>query len=63
MTSRLVRVGHRGKHPTLQVITTTYEPQPDGTVTECITMETPKDISETQRLRMVQMWETEKVWP
>jgi hypothetical protein len=45
------------------MVTTTYEKQEDGSVREHITLETPKDVSESQRLRLLQTWENQKDWP
>jgi len=51
MSSRVIRVGtaHKG---TVQVITTTSK---DGR--ECVTLETPKPVSETQRVRVLKIRE------
>jgi hypothetical protein len=63
MTSRIVRVGLRGHVPTLQVITTTYETQEDGSLREHVTMETPKELTDTAKLRLLQVNEQGKEWP
>jgi hypothetical protein len=65
MTSRIIRTPkRRGLRPgDDQMVTTTYEKQEDGSVREHITLETPKDVSESQRLRLLQTWENQKDWP
>jgi hypothetical protein len=57
MTSRIVRVGR-----IQQVITTTYTTQPDGTVHEHITLATPNQLTDTQRLRIQKTWENSHDW-
>jgi hypothetical protein len=46
------------------VCTTTFEIDPaakDG-VREIVTLETPRAVTDTQRMRLVQSWETDKKW-
>jgi hypothetical protein len=45
------------------IVTTTYSTEDDGKLREHVTMETPKALTETQRLRLVQTWENEKEFP
>jgi hypothetical protein len=65
MTSRFIRGRRaRGLKPgDDQVVTTTYETEADGKVREHVTLETPKALTETQRLRLIQTWEGEREYP
>ncbi len=60
MIMRVVKVG-KGRHRTDQAITTTYSTE-DGQVREHVTMETPPEITETQRLRLMSVYEEKKSW-
>jgi hypothetical protein len=62
MTSRIIRVGSV-RYGTDQFITTSYSTDPDGQLRAHITMETPKEITDTARLRLLSTWEMGKNWP
>jgi hypothetical protein len=63
--SRVVRVGaylRNRKLVTDQLITTSSETDINGVTTEHVTLETPRAISETQRMRLLQTWEQGRAW-
>lgn len=51
MSTRIAKIG-----PTAQLITTTYTEEA-GVVHEHITLETPTQVTNTQRLRLLRTWE------
>lgn len=62
MTSRIVRVG-RGKHATMQVVTTQWLLDPNGDVREHVTLATPSEQSDTAKLRLMSARERGHTWP
>jgi hypothetical protein len=64
MTSRFIRGRRaRGLRPGDDQIVTLTTEMVDGRMHEHITLETPKALTDTQRLRLVKTWETQKEWP
>lgn len=64
MTSRFIRGRRaRGLQPGDDQIVTLTTEMVDGRMHEHITPETPKALTDTQRLRLVKTWETQKEWP
>jgi hypothetical protein len=61
MTSRIIRIG-RGKLGSAQMVTTQWLAGPDGTVHEHVTLETPKHMSDTAKLRLITSQEAGKSW-
>jgi|HubBroStandDraft_4_1064222.scaffolds.fasta_scaffold03931_5 hypothetical protein len=65
MTSRFIR-GYRAKGLRAgddQIVTTQWLDDGNGTVHEHVTLETPKALTDTQRLRLVATWENQKEFP
>jgi hypothetical protein len=64
--TRLIRTPkQRGLRAGTDVVcTTTYSADPSAKFDyrEHVTLETPKTVTDTQRLRLVQSWETDKKW-
>jgi hypothetical protein len=68
MTSRLIRAPKfRGLRPGTDMLVNTQwlhgEPGTDfHEIHEHVILETPKPITDTQRMRLLQTWESDKLW-
>jgi len=65
MTSRHIRVG-RGRRATDQIVTMTWGPNPRFEIGaephEHVTLETPRTLTETARMRVLSLNEAGKSW-